>query len=166
MRIYRVVAVSAMTMFAVCVQADPALEIPLATNLQQDARTAAEKHVPLVILFSLPNCPHCDAVRRSHLIPLQQSPASPRKPILRQIEANGQMPLLGIDGVPTTHSEFARRYAIKFTPQVMFLDEHGKQLAAPLIGSMLPDFYGAYLENALQDSLARLGNPERGKSGS
>lgn len=166
MRLYRVAVVFALAMLVADLSAAPVPDLPLATNLLQDARTASKKRVPLVILFSLPNCPHCDAVRRSHLIPLQQSPASPRKPILRQIEANGQMPLVGVDGVATTHGEFARLYAVKFTPQVMFLDEHGKQLAAPLVGSMLPDFYGAYLENALQDSLERLGNPDRRKSGS
>ena len=164
MHYYRVAAVLAMAMFAATVSAASVPDLSLATNLLKDARRASQKRVPLVILFSLPNCPHCDAVRLSHLIPLQHSPESPRKPILRQVNVNGKLPLIGIDGAITTHAEFARKHAIKVAPLVMFFDEEGKQLAAPLAGSMLPDFYGAYLENALQDSLESLSKPNRRKS--
>ena len=161
----RVAAVFAMAMFAATVSAASVPDLSLATNLLEDARKASQKRVPLVILFSLPNCPHCDAVRLSHLIPLQKSPESPFKPILRQINVNGKMPLVNLDGTSTTHGEFARSHAIKIAPVLVFLDKHGKPLAAPLAGSMLPDFYGAYLENSLKDSLENLGNPDSKKSG-
>lgn len=134
-------------------------DLPLAVNLAEDARQAAQQRIPLVILFSLPGCPHCDLVRGAYLNPMQRASAATRKSILRQIDVNSVAPLVGFDGRETTHGAFARLHAVRLAPLVMFFDQRGGMLAEPLVGSMLPDFYGAYLENALEESLGRLGNP-------
>jgi hypothetical protein len=121
--------------------------LPKATNFQLDGQAARADQLPIVVLFSLPGCPHCEALRRSFLLPLLK--ASPRQAVLRQIDLNAAMPLGGFDGAPTTHGDFAKRYGIKFAPVVMFFTPDGKAAAEPLTGTMLPDFYGAYLDEAL-----------------
>jgi thioredoxin-related protein len=134
-------------------------DLPLAVNLAEDARQIAQQRIPLVILFSLPGCSHCEMVRNSYLNPMQRTPAAIRKVVLRQIDVNSIAPLIGFDGRETTHGTFALLHAVRLAPVVMFFDQRGGMLAEPLVGSMLPDFYGAYLENALEESLRRLGNP-------
>ena len=45
---------------------------------------------------------------------------------------------------------------MRFAPVVAFWDGEGKSLAEPIKGMLLPDFYGAYLEDAIVSARARL----------
>jgi len=155
----RTLILTGIALLASTVLAARAQDLPPAINLPEDARQAAQQRIPLIVLFSLPGCPHCEMVRNSHLNPMQRTPAATRKAILRQIDVSSVAPLIGFDGREITHDAFARLHAVRLAPVVMFFDQGGKILAKPLVGSMLPDFYGAYLENALEESLRRLGNP-------
>lgn len=155
----RVLILTAAALLTSAALAARAPDLPLAVNLAEDARQAALQRIPLVILFSLPGCPHCDLVRGAYLNPMQRAPAATRKAVLRQIDVNSVAPLIGFDGHETTHGAFARLHAARLAPVVMFLDQRGGMLAEPLVGLMLPDFYGAYLENAIEESLVWLGNP-------
>ncbi len=128
-----------------------------ASDLVADAKLAASTGVPLILLVSLPGCPHCEVVRRSHLLPLLRFPRTgpaTKKPVIRQIEMNGKDIMRDFSGRTTTHADFASRYKIRIAPVVMFLDADGKMLAGPLVGSMIPDFYGAYFDAALAEATA------------
>ena len=58
----------------------------------------------------------------------------------------------------TTHRALAARYAVSLSPTVLLVDASGKVIAGPLVGLMTVDFYGAYLENALEQAARTLGN--------
>jgi thioredoxin-related protein len=154
----RAMILTAAELLASAVLASGVPVLPLAVNLAEDARQVAQQRIPLVVLFSLPGCPHCEMVRNFYLNPMQRTSVATRKVVLRQIDVNSTAPFIGFDGREITHGEFARLHAVRLAPVVMFFDQGGQMLAEPLVGSMLPDFYGAYLENALQESLRRLGN--------
>ncbi|HET6598549.1 MAG TPA: hypothetical protein VFG60_01190, partial [Burkholderiaceae bacterium] len=46
--------------------------LPRPSSLAKAARRAALRGQPLVLLVSLPGCPYCESIRRSHLLPLQR----------------------------------------------------------------------------------------------
>jgi thioredoxin-related protein len=127
-----------------------------AIDLGADAKSVANGGVPLIVLVSLPGCPHCEVVRRSHLLPILNDATATRKPLIRQVELNGQEILRDFSGRTTTHGEFSRRYKIRIAPVVMFFDARGEMIAAPLVGSTIPDFYGAYFDAALAEARSRL----------
>ena len=56
----------------------------------------------------------------------------------------------------TTHAAVARAHDVRFAPVVAFWDGEGRPLAEPLKGMLLPDFYGAYLDDAIASARARL----------
>lgn len=112
--------------------------------------------MPLIVLVSLAGCPHCEVVRRSHLLPLMRDAVVGDKPVIRQVELNGREVLRDFDGTEITHAEFARRHKVKIAPVVFFLNDKGALLAAPLVGSMIPDFYGAYFDAAFNEAKAKL----------
>jgi len=118
-----------------------------ASDLVADAALARKAGIPIVILYSLPGCPYCETIRASHLAPLAAE--TPQRAIVRQIDLGAATSLTGFDGALTSHGEFVRRQSIKFAPVVQFFNSDGKRLGEPLVGSMLPDFYGAYLADAL-----------------
>ena len=47
-------------------------------------------------------------------------------------------------------------HKFKLAPVVMFFGNKGEMFAKPLVGSMIPDFYGAYLDAALTEARAKL----------
>jgi thioredoxin-related protein len=136
--------------------AAPQTPLPLAADLQADGRDSRSRRVPIVILFSLPGCPYCEVVRRSHLAPMLRDPRESARAIIRQIDIDSDQSVVGFGGAPTTHAAIARAYGVRSAPVVAFLDGEGRPLADALKGLLLPDFYSAYLDSALETARARL----------
>jgi thioredoxin-related protein len=136
--------------------AEPRTEIPLAFDLRADGRVARERKLPIVILFSLPGCPYCEIVRRSHLAPMLRDPREAARAIIRQIDIDGEQSITGFAGERVTHVQIAKAHGVRAVPVVAFWDGDGKPIAEPLSGMLLPDFYSAYLDAALEAARARL----------
>lgn len=130
--------------------------IPLATDLRADGRLSRAHREPIVILFSLPGCPYCEIVRRSHLGPMLRDPESAGRVLIRQLDIDSDLRITGFSGEPTTHERIARAHGVRAAPVVAFWDGEGRTVAAPLRGMLLPDFYAAYLEDALGTARAAL----------
>ncbi len=138
------------------------LTLTLATNLHADGALVRERRLPLVILFSLPGCPHCELVRRSHLIPMQRE--VPLRAVIRQIDIQSSTRVIGFDRNITTHADFAKAMKVTLTPTVAFYDASGVAIAEPLVGAMLPDFYSSYLDAAVSAATQRLPGPRKQQS--
>ena len=127
-----------------------------ARNLAADGKSAEQSGLPLIVLVSLAGCPHCEVVRRSHLLPLLRDATGAPKAIIRQVEINSSERLCDFNGKDISHSEFARHHKASIAPVVFFFNAKGELLTAPLIGSMIPDFYGAYFDAALNEAKSKL----------
>jgi thioredoxin-related protein len=136
--------------------ADAGAELPPATDLHADGRLATARRLPIVILFSLPGCPYCEIVRRSQLAPMLRDPRQSARAIIREIDIDGDAPLVGFAGERTTHAQIARAHGVRAAPVVAFWDGAGKPIAESLTGMLLPDFYSAYLEAALATAESKL----------
>ncbi len=160
-RVYRVYRVHRLvglllTLLAICLlQATPVMaketSLPAAVNLRQEAIAAAKQGMPLILIVSLPDCPYCEQVRRQHLVPLSKQGV-----IVRQVYINSETIVSGFDGKPVSERQFAAAYAVKAAPTVLFLDKEGNALAPPIVGALLEDFYGAYLDEAIETSRHKL----------
>jgi thioredoxin-related protein len=127
-------------------------DLPLATDFAADAKVVRQSRTPLVVLFSLPHCPYCHEVRRSHLLPLLNDGGRGAGFILRQVNLGGDARVDDFDGHAMTHGELARAGGVRTAPEVVFWDDRGRALATPLRGMLLPDFYAAYLDESLDAS--------------
>jgi thioredoxin-related protein len=127
--------------------------LPIAINFVQDAKVLREKSLPIVVLFNLPGCPHCESVRSSYLQPLMSE--RPPRATVRQVDIDSEQSLVDFDGTTTTHRAFAAKHRAKLAPTVGFFGANGESIAEPLVGAMLADFYGAYLEEALASATKR-----------
>jgi thioredoxin-related protein len=141
---------------APALRAEDAPDLPLVRDLAADARLVRERRVPFLILFSLPRCPYCSEVRRSHLLPMLRDPAQARRAVIRQVNVGSDDRVAGFDGKPTTHDAIALSHGVRAAPVVAFWDGLGRPVADPLVGMLLPDFYGAYLDAALETATRRL----------
>jgi thioredoxin-related protein len=129
-------------------------KLPDATDLAADARLAAARGVPLVVLYSRDDCSWCEKVRREHLTPLSHNPATPA--VIRELHMDRATALVDFAGRRTTSADFSKQVQAQFAPTVMFHGPDGAALAEPIVGFRLADFYAAYLDRAIEESRARL----------
>lgn len=141
---------------ALAVRAAGTTPIPMAADLAADGRASRERGAPIVVLFSLPGCPYCEIVRRSHLAPMLRDPEQSARVIVREVVIDSDAPLLGFSGQRLTHEALARARGVRAAPVVAFWDGEGTPVAEPLRGMLLPDFYAAYLDAAIDSARARL----------
>ena len=130
--------------------AKEAPDLPLAVDLRADAAEAKRRKVPILLLYSLAGCPYCNQVRRSFLLPMMANSATSKHAIFRQVNLSDAKPLVDFAGKTTSHAAFAHEGGVTLAPVVAFFDGQGRHAAEPLKGMLLPDFYGYYLDTALE----------------
>ena len=113
---------------------------------------ALGKGNPLVVMVSLEGCPFCHTVRQNYLAPLVREQALG----VVQVNMHSDRPLQDFQGSMTTHAQMIQSWRIKIAPTVLFFGRGGVEVAERLTGASLPDFYGAYLDDRLQQARAAL----------
>jgi thioredoxin-related protein len=130
--------------------------LPAARDFAADSRNVASGKKPLLVLFSQTGCPWCERARREFLLPMQANSSYQAKVIFRQIDIDQATPLTGFDGAPTSHQAFARMMKVDRFPTILLLGQDGRVLAEPLVGFGIADFYGAYIDERIEQAVARL----------
>lgn len=133
--------------------------LPPVRNLEQSALQAASRHQPLIVMFSLPNCPYCERLRRTQYRFLARDGY-----MVQQIEITDRKPVTGFDGRPTSGVELARKFGIKLAPTVLFFGPGGKEIGERIVGAPTEDFYGAFVERALKESSKALAGGRTGQA--
>ena len=64
--------------------------------------------------------------------------------------------LTDFDGSLVSNRKLIQRYKVNVTPTLIFLAPNGHEVASPLVGFLTVDFYGAYLDQSLEDGRAHL----------
>ena len=122
-------------------------------------RDSARERVVVVALFSLPGCPFCEAIRRDQLRHLAREQASQHLRVVEYdlTDRNPFAPAGRSAAAAESPAALAATLGIRLAPTVVFLAPDGSELAERLIGYPSADFYGAYLEQRLEQARARLG---------
>ena len=123
-----------------------------AVPMAQDLRAAAAGGVVLVV-FTLAGCPYCERALRDHIAPMSLDPRY-RQVGFVEVRIDGAEPLTDFAGRATRHADFARGAGARFGPTVKVYLADGREAAEPVVGLTLPDFYGAYLDRAVETALA------------
>lgn len=131
------------------------LELPRAQDLAVDAATSARTQTPILLFFDREDCPYCERALREYLVPMSREQPWQAQAIYRQVEVDRPLAVVDFDGTATTHGALAKRFSVTLTPTVLVVDARGNPLEAPLVG-LSPDFYAAYLENAIAAASKRL----------
>jgi len=133
------------------VRAAPAT-LPLALSLQGELAQALKKGQPLVVMVSLEGCPFCRVARENYLGPMREQQGLP----VVQVDMRSTRLLKDFRGASLSHDEMSRQWRIRIAPTVLFFGRDGVEVAERLVGGYLPDFYGAYLDDRLQQARAAL----------
>lgn len=129
-----------------------AAELPQAHNLQEELAAAVARRQPLVIMVSLGGCPFCKVARNNYLAPMHEQEGLH----VAQVDMGSRDRLVDFLGATTTHGELVRQWKIRVAPTVLFFGRHGAEVAERLVGGYIPDFYGAYLDQRLEQARVSL----------
>lgn len=136
-----------------------AANLPIARDLAADAIESRGRAIPILLFFDRQDCPYCEQALREFLVPMANGEDWRDRAVYRQVEIDQTLPLKSFDGSAMTHRAFAAAHRIELTPTIWMVDGTGAPLGKPLVGLMTPDFYGAYLEAAIDGAAAKLARP-------
>ena len=134
-------------------------ELPLAVDLRADARVARAERLPIVLFFYSRSCPFCREVEALYLKPLQKDNLKSKRFLLRRIEIGERQALIDFNGTKTDFRSFAQQQKVMLVPHLRFFGPEGERLTGDLIGLGSRDFYGGYLEDAIEEARAKLRRP-------
>lgn len=126
----------------------------ITTNLQADAALAARAHQPLLLFFSLADCPYCAGVRSQYLGPMTLDAGQTKRALIREVPIEAT--LTDFDGTRKPAHEIAERYKVTVFPTIVMVDAQGAQIADLLIGFSSPDFYGGLLDGRIDAANQKL----------
>ncbi|MHB1293117.1 MAG: thioredoxin family protein [Sulfuricella sp.] len=132
------------------------VEIPLVRDFTLEATNARTKNLPILVMFSRHDCVFCTQVLQEFLLPMRRNAEYESKVIMRLVDVGSSAPLRTFSGKATTHARFARENRIKLTPTIKWFDSEGRELTEPLIGLSTPDYYGGFLDQRIDEALAKM----------
>ena len=140
--------------FAAALLATSARAIEVTQSLAADASIAAQQSKPLLLFFTQPGCAYCERARAEYLRHLAVDPAYTSRVMFREV-SSGKV-VAGFDGQRRTGTTVARAQGVTLYPTVIIVDAAGKQLAPPLRGYTVPDFYGASIDSRIDEAVKAL----------
>jgi thioredoxin-related protein len=117
--------------------------------LQQQANLA---RLPVVLLLATEDCSYCKAVKDNYLLPMSMSGEFKSKALIRQLYVDDFSYLRNLQGEMVGGDQIGLQYRVEVIPTVLFIDADGKELADRIIGVTNIDFYGALLEERIEQA--------------
>lgn len=131
-------------------------KVPLARDLEAAGQLAVSDCKPLLLEFSAVACEYCRLLEVEILNPILLNHDYDQRVLMRKLLIDRLDRLKGFDGGTVTAKQLAEEYRIYVTPTLLFVDAQGRELADRMIGVTTLDFYGGYLDIALEDARQKL----------
>lgn len=149
------------------VRAEPGsvARLEITQDLSADAAAARTARVPILLAVTRHDCRFCARLRREILIPMLLSGDYADKVLIRELVIEPSLPVTGFDGLATDSETLAETLDATLSPTVLLLDAAGRSLEPPIRGINNAEFYGFYLDAAIERALAsvRAGGASRGR---
>lgn len=127
-----------------------------AKDFKADARDAAQRQVPILVVFTSPGCHYCERVKREYLEPIHKDPAYRKKVLIREVTVGATTPLTEFDGTATTEGAFAASQKVYMVPTIKVFDTRGNDASEAIVGLLTPDYYFGYIEAAIDEGTRKI----------
>jgi len=131
-------------------QNEPHTVLPQIDDLQALGEHARQQGVPILLMFASEECPFCERLEAEVLGPMRLAGDDPRRVLLRKVMLETATELRDFQGRGTTAGELAQRREVDMVPTLYLLDAEGHALVPKMVGYTSPDFYPAYLDQAIE----------------
>lgn len=131
-------------------------DIPVAINLQADGIIAREKGIPVLLEFTMAGCPFCEEIENEVLRPMLISGDYDNKVIVRNVMIDEETEITDFNGKKISYEELASRYSVYVAPTLVLVSGNGKAMGLDMVGVTTIDFYGAYLDQAIDKAISAI----------
>ena len=154
--LYAVRGVFLSLLLVVAIEAAGQSQLRQANDLYDLGREANLRKIPVVLVFSSAHCEYCDLVQNEFLNHLSTDPAFMHRLLLRKVRMDSVRPLLDFSRQSITDAASTEQRAIALVPTIQFTGGVGDILVEDIVGVTTLGFSGAYLEQAIEQSLSTL----------
>jgi thioredoxin-related protein len=133
--------------------------VPPARDLQKDGAAARAINGAVLVVLVGEHCLYCERVLNEFLIPMSGNKTYRAKVVMRRLVVSDDEPMRDFAGRPTTPRRLAEQYGYSLVPTVLMMDWRGRILARPVVGLTTVDYYGMYLDEAIDTALAKVRGP-------
>jgi thioredoxin-related protein len=120
------------------------------SSLAFEARKS-EKIIMLEVTASY--CSYCGVLEEEIIKPMMRSGDYENTVLIRQLAMDSSYTIKDFAGNETTPAALAKKYKIKITPTLLFLNADGSEVTERILGVYSLDFFGAYVDAALVKGL-------------
>ena len=135
------------------------IAVPVATDLQSDARLAQQQQLPILLAFSANHCGYCNLLEEDFLQPMLLSGEYRDKIIIRKLVLDNGSRLRDFSGQKIEATRLSDRYRVYVTPTILFVDANGTELAERMVGINTPEMFGGYLDDCIETAWLMIRNP-------
>ena len=153
-------AILGLTLAAAAAAGEPP-RVPVAADLAAAGRAAEGSGRALVLVFSSSDCGYCHVLDREILEPMLRSGEYDGTVLIRKVMLDPGESVRDFGGREVETHRLADRYGVFVTPTVLFVDAAGHELAPRLVGINTVELYGAYLDEAIAQAVARVRGRDR-----
>ncbi|GMR07418.1 MAG: hypothetical protein BMS9Abin26_0421 [Gammaproteobacteria bacterium] len=132
------------------------LPLPSAQDFSNDAKMVRDRGLPMMLAVVTRECGYCTLLKNEFIRPMIISGDYVDKVIIRTLDISRDDDVTDFNGAAISPEDFASNRGVIVTPTVLFLDDKGKELQPRMIGINTIDYYGAYLDEAIDKSRAVL----------
>jgi len=150
------VAAGLTAIIAVTAAGSFATGVPLARDLTLAGRQAERACVPLLLEFAADDCEYCTLLEEEILNPTLLNRDYEQRVLMRKLVLDRSTRLHDFSGQSIDASVLASQYEVFVTPTLLFVDSKGRELAERMVGVTTLDFYGGYLDQALDVAQEKL----------
>ncbi|MBU0654865.1 MAG: thioredoxin fold domain-containing protein [Gammaproteobacteria bacterium] len=129
-----------------------------ASDFQSLQQEMLDEKLPLLLAFRADYCDYCAQLEREYLEPMIKSGDYAKRILIRRFSMGKSETVTDFNGDRIDADEFSHRHKASLTPTLVFLNAQGEEVAERLLGYNSPDFYGAYLENAIDAAYKAVNN--------
>ncbi|MDG2353308.1 MAG: thioredoxin fold domain-containing protein [Gammaproteobacteria bacterium] len=131
------------------------LTLPVAKDFLMDSQKVWKQKIPILIMFSIPDCEYCKKIKEDVLSPMAQMDEYNDKIIIRHIDASSFDEINNFYNEEVSHNEFAFTRAINFFPTVVLVDNYGSTLGK-ITGVPSEELYWTDLDEVIEKSTKKL----------
>ena len=130
--------------------------VPPVRDLFSLSKVAEARNLPILLMVSQDHCPYCELLKEEILNPMVISGDYINKAVMSVLIIDDPKQVIDFNGKKIEPRDIAVRYNATLTPTLLFLDYQGNEIQERMTGVNTVEMYGYYLDQSIEDALAKL----------
>ncbi|MCP3687614.1 MAG: hypothetical protein GY784_04295 [Gammaproteobacteria bacterium] len=158
-RLSRLLIIAILCFYGITVAADeslPEVEVINVEDFSQLARQAGAEQKLIMLEISATYCSFCLKLEEEIIKPMLRSGDYDSNVLIRKFDIDTLSKLRDFNGSPISRTNLAKRWDVKITPTLIFLNSQNQEVSERILGVNSLDYFGGYVDDAIDHGLAAI----------